>query len=77
MHALYGRLPLTETIAAAVTVSADVTAASKIDFAKELDQEIFPDSTSVLTKSGDINFTALYLAVARKGPRETLRELGE
>jgi len=77
MHKLSGRLPLTETISAAVTVSLDIAAASKIDFAEELDQEIFPDSTSLLTASGDVNFTALYLAVARKGPKEILRELGQ
>jgi hypothetical protein len=76
MHQLSGRLPLTETIFVEA-VFVEPAAPSKIDFANELDQEILGTSESILTDSGEVNFTNLYLAVADKGPKEVLQHLGQ
>ncbi|MEY2563577.1 MAG: hypothetical protein QOH88_1770 [Verrucomicrobiota bacterium] len=76
MHQLSGRLPLTETIVV-TAVSVEPDAPSKINFADELDQEIVGTSKSIVTDSGEVDFTNLYLAVADKGPKEVLRHLGQ
>jgi hypothetical protein len=58
-----------------VGASASNTTAGSIDFSEELYQLSYQrsETDSIVSPSGIVNFAALYLEVARKGPEEALK----
>jgi len=57
------------------SASAPNTKVGIVDFSEELDQLSYQrsETDSIVSPSGIVNFAALYLEVARKGPEEVLK----